>query len=647
MRFQPSFLEEIRNRVPVSAVVGRRVRLKKQGREMAGLSPFTREKTPSFFVNDDKRFYHCFSSGKHGDVFTFLMETEGLSFPEAVERLAGEAGLPMPKADPQAEQRERERAGLHEIMEMAAAFFEAQLSERAGANARSYLDGRGLTGDTRKTFRIGYAPGGRHALKDHLAGRGVTVEQMAEAGLIITGDDISIPFDRFRDRVMFPILDPRGRVIAFGGRALSSDQPAKYLNSPETPLFHKGDTLFNAMMARRSAQQTGKVHVVEGYMDVIAMTEGGFGNTVAPLGTALTENQLALLWRMADEPVLCFDGDSAGLRAAWRAAELALPHLKPGKSLQFALMPEGQDPDDVLRAQGREALAQLLGNTRSLADIVWTMAVESHPHDTPERRAALEARLGALVRSVGDETVRRHYGEEIGRRTRELFGGREGGRNQGQRGQGAFSRGRAEPFSKQSRTGAGYMPAAGLAGASDSLKRSALVTGARDMGRREVAIILTLLNHPVLLDDFAEEISELVMAHPELDRVRTAIVDIAAEDDLDLSAAMMRESLGRRGLEGALARLDSLWLARADWFAAPEAADTDAESGLRHMLALHRKINTLHRNLELAQADYERDITEANEARLFAIKAELEKAEGTEALVDGFGAQSGRPVRNF
>ncbi|MCB1483092.1 MAG: DNA primase [Rhodobiaceae bacterium] len=639
MRFPPSFLDEIRNRVPVSAVVGKRVRLKKQGREMAGLSPFTKEKTPSFFVNDDKRFYHCFSSGKHGDIFTFLMEVEGLSFPEAVERLAGEAGLQMPKADPQAEARERERAGLYEIMEMAAAFFEAQLADRAGSNARAYLDKRGLSPQTIRDFRIGYAPSDRRALKQALASEGVSSEQMAEAGLIITGEDISVPFDRFRDRVIFPIADARGRTIAFGGRALQADQPAKYLNSPETPLFHKGETLFNISGARKAAHDTGTIHVVEGYMDVIAMSEGGFANTVAPLGTALTENQLGLLWRMADEPVLCFDGDSAGLRAAWRAAEIALPFLKPGKSLRFALMPEGQDPDDVLRSQGRDALAQLLGTTRSLVDIVWTMAVESQPHDTPERRAALEARLSGLVRAVGDESVRRHYGDEIARRTRELFGGAPAGRQAGvQRGNRNYGAGRGNAFQTPGRLAS--------VGASDSLKRSALVTGARDMGRREVVILLTLINHPVLIADYAEELSDTVVSHPDLERLRGALVDAAA-DGAAADAAGLRESLGARGLGAVLERIDSLWLARADWFAGPDAADVDAESGLKHMLALHRKINTLHRNLEIAQADYERDISEANEARVFAILAELEKAEGTEAQVEGFGAQSGRPVRSF
>ncbi|MEZ5876607.1 MAG: toprim domain-containing protein [Tepidamorphaceae bacterium] len=556
-----------------------------------------------------------------------------------MERLAGKRGCRCPRPTPGGRTRTRARQASTRSYGNSGGFLREPAFRPGGSNARAYLDRRGLSADTRRRFRIGYAPSATACAEGSSGGQGITTAQMAEAGLIITGEDIAVPFDRFRDRVMFPIADARGRTIAFGGRALQADQP-KYLNSPETPLFRKGETLFSISGAARLLHDTGTVHVVEGYVDVIAMSDRGFANTVAPLGTALTEGQLGLLWRMADEPVLCFDGDSAGLRAAWRAAEIALPFLKPGKSLRFALMPEGQDPDDVLRSQGRDALAQLLGTTRSLVDIVWTMAVESQPHDTPERRAALEARLGGLVRSVGDETVRRHYGEEIARRSRELFGG---GRPQGQRPN--FQRGGYTPGRKGRGgfQGAGYSASAG---ASDSLKRSALVTGARDMSRREVVILLTLVNHPALIADHAEELCDTVISHPELERLRGALVD-AVSDGAEIDATALRESLGARGLGGVLERIDSLWLARADWFAGPDSADVDAESGLKHMLALHRKINTLHRNLEIAQADYERDISEANEARVFAILAELEKAEGTEAQVEGFGAQSGRPVRSF
>ncbi|MEP5516206.1 MAG: DNA primase, partial [Bauldia litoralis] len=398
MRFPPSFLDEIRARLPPSAVIGRRVKLKKQGREFAGLSPFNAEKTPSFYVNDQKGKWFDFSAQKNGDIFTFLMETEGLTFPEAVERLANDAGVPMPARDAQAEEREKVRATLHEVMELAAAFYEEALQSRAGASARGYLTNRDIGPNLQKRFRVGYAPADRGALKQHLASKNISQEQMVEAGLLITGDDVPVSFDRFRDRVMFPIADFRGRIVGFGGRAMSSDVSTKYLNSPETDLLHKGSLLYNGAEARKAAHDTDTVIAVEGYVDVIQMVGAGFGHTVAPLGTALTDRQLEILWRMADEPILCFDGDSAGVRAAWRAAETALPFLQPGKSLRFALLPEGQDPDDLIRTAGRQAMADVLAAARPLVDLIWSRETESGVFDTPERRAALEARLREIAR---------------------------------------------------------------------------------------------------------------------------------------------------------------------------------------------------------------------------------------------------------
>jgi DNA primase len=355
MRFTPQFLDELRARLPVSEVVGRRVKLRKAGREWKGLSPFNKEKTPSFFANDQKQAWFDFSSGRNGNIFDFVMLTEGVSFPEAVERLAAQAGVSLPKYSPEEEARDRRRKTLHDIAELAAKFFEATLAGRQGARGRGYLADRGLDSATQLKFRLGYAPNERFALKEHLGSQGVPVEDMIEAGLLVTGEDIPVPYDRFRDRVMFPITDLRDGVIAFGGRALEKDAPAKYLNSPETPLFHKGATLYNVAAARVAAHQGAPVIVVEGYIDVIALVGAGFAATVAPLGTALSAEQLMLLWRMADEPTLCFDGDSAGRRAAYRAVDIALPLLKPGKSLRFASLPEGQDPDDLVRAGGRGA----------------------------------------------------------------------------------------------------------------------------------------------------------------------------------------------------------------------------------------------------------------------------------------------------
>ncbi len=517
MGFPSQFLDELRARLPVSEVAGKRVKLKKAGREWKGLSPFNKEKTPSFTVNDQKGFYKDFSSGKHGDIFTFVMETEGLSFPEAVERLAGMAGLPMPVTSKDAEIREERRKTLHDVMEIAAKFFQATLSTRAGAKARGYLADRGMDPGTQLRFRIGYAPGERFALKEHLGSHGISVPDMIEAGLLIAGEDIPVPFDRFRDRVMFPITDLRGRVIAFGGRALERDVQAKYLNSPETSLFHKGSNLYNLPAARAAAHQGAAIVVVEGYVDVIAMVSAGFEAAVAPLGTALTEEQLSLLWKMSDEPVLCFDGDSAGRNAAYRAVDIALPRLQPGKSLKFALLPDGQDPDDLVRSDGREAVAEVIEQARPLAQMLWMRETEAGAFDTPERRAALEARISQIISGVGNETVRKYYRQDFSERLRALFGQNEiprarraaaGGAGDGWRqdqwqprpaGRGSFSgRGGA------SRPGQPYLVA------SPQLATSAIHRGYRTaIPPREALILQAVLNHPWLLHDHLEDLGRV------------------------------------------------------------------------------------------------------------------------------------------
>src|SRR5262252_1896241 len=423
MPFPPQFLDELRARLPVSDVVGRRVKLKKAGREWKGLSPFNKERTPSFFVNDQKGFYHDFSSGKHGDIFDFVMDTEGVSFPEAVERLASVAGIAVPKMSEAADAETHRRRTLHEVVELAAKFFETTLAARAGAKGRGYLADRGLDPATQLKFRVGYAPPERFALKEHLGALGISPDDMIEAGLLVTGDDIPVPYDRFRDRVMFPISDLAGRTVAFGGRALDKDAPAKYLNSPETPLFHKGATLYSGAAARQAAHDRAKVIAVEGYVDVIAMVTAGFPATVAPLGTALTEEQLGLLWKMTDEPLLCFDGDAAGRRAAYRAVDLALPKLVPGKSLLFATLPEGQDPDDLVRSGGAAAVAEVLAAARPLADVLWTRETETGRFDTPERRAGLDMRLNAMTAAIVHDAVRKYYRQELDGRLRSFFFG--------------------------------------------------------------------------------------------------------------------------------------------------------------------------------------------------------------------------------
>jgi DNA primase len=373
MRFDDRFLEEIKSRLRLSDVIGKTVKLKRQGREFVGLSPFTKERSPSFFVNDDKGFFHDFSSGKHGDLISFLQETERLSFVEAVERLAGEAGLQMPAPDPRAAEQEKQRQGLAEWLELAAAWFEGELRRPVGREARETLVRRGLPESEWSRFRLGFAPSGRTALKDYLIAKGARPAELVETGLLIAPEDGGAPYDRFRDRIIFPIADQRGRIVSFGGRAMDPEARAKYLNGPETSVFSKGRLLYGLYEARKilhagppSADgEDAALVVVEGYMDVIACQRAGIA-AVAPMGTALTEEQMEVLWRLHPEPTLCFDGDGAGRRAASRAIDRALPLLKPGKSFRFAIVTGGKDPDDVLREQGPVALRAQLAQTTPL-----------------------------------------------------------------------------------------------------------------------------------------------------------------------------------------------------------------------------------------------------------------------------------------
>lgn len=421
MRFPPHILDEIRARLPVSEVVGRRVKLKKQGREWAGLSPFNAEKSPSFFVNDQKGFYHDFSSGRHGDIFKFLQETEGLSFPEAVESLAGLAGVDLPKESPEAAVAAEKRKDLYDAAEAAALYFEGRLQTNDGAAARAYLAKRALNAQTQAAFRIGFAPDGREGLKSHLLAKGFTEAQLIDAGLTILPDDGRASYDRFRGRLMIPIQDGKGRVVAFGGRTLLPDGKPKYLNSSENSLFHKGQMVFNAHRARPAAHDAGTVVVVEGYMDAIAVYQAGFKAVVATLGTAFTEEQMGALWRFADEPVICFDGDKAGTAAAFRAIDRILPVLKTGKSFSFAFLPAGQDPDDLIRQGGISAFRQALSEAKPLFDVIWQRETAQISVERPEQRAVLEKKLFELLRTIPDPTLLKHYQASAGTALRDLF----------------------------------------------------------------------------------------------------------------------------------------------------------------------------------------------------------------------------------
>jgi DNA primase len=635
MRYSQSFLDEIRARLPVSEVVRRRVTLKKAGREWRGLSPFNPEKTPSFFVNDQKGFYHCFSSGKHGDQFRFLMETEGLSFRDAVERLASLAGVPIPAATPEEEKREARRKTLHEVVELAAKFFEESLQARIGARARGYLADRGLAPATIARFRIGYAPAERFALKEYLGGKGVPVEDMVEAGLLVSGEDIPLPYDRFRERVMFPIADFRGRIVAFGGRALDPEVSAKYLNSPETPLFRKGGLLYNGAAARAATQKGASLIVVEGYIDAIAMVSAGFEATVAPLGTALTEDQLLLLWRMAEEPILCFDGDSAGRRAAYRAVDLALPQLAPGKSLRFASLPEGQDPDDLIKNGGTEAMREVLGSARPLAEVLWLRESEAANLETPERRAALESRLAEILRMIGDETVRRYYRDDLKDRLANLF--------QPNRAQSSAPRYRPGP-----RRPGGRMPepASVLKPRSNRLAQSSIVRGRSAVPAREALILLAVLNHPWLLADHAEELAHLDFGHGDASNLRQTLLEAAAAGAAG-SASELAAYLETVGAQALSQRMERALSHGGDWEARPDAAREDVIAWWRQIVSLHRKKRTLSKELQEAERALGAEPTEANFAWLKDVQQRLAVLDGTETQFEGFGAPSGRPARTM
>lgn len=419
MRFPPELLDEIRARLPLSTVIGRKVTWdRKKSRVQRGdfwaCCPFHGEKTPSFHVDDRKGFYHCFGCGASGDHFRFLVDHDRLPFAEAVERLAGEAGVALPETSPAERETTRRRLRLADVVAMAEAFYRRAFLSSAGGRARAYAEARGLAPETVETFALSAAPDARDALRRHLAEAGVPEAAMVEAGLVARPDDGRAPYDRFRDRLLIPIHDARGRTVGFGGRALGPDREPKYLNSPEGPLFDKSRLLFNAHRAADAARRAGRVIVTEGYLDAIALHQAGIPEVTASLGTAFTEHHATLLWRMADEPVVCFDGDTAGRRAAFRAIDRLVPLLAAGRSFRFAFLPEGQDPDDLAKAGGRDAVEAVLARARPLVDVIWTRETEAAGRlDTPERRALLEARLDAAIAPIADDKVRRAYRDDL------------------------------------------------------------------------------------------------------------------------------------------------------------------------------------------------------------------------------------------
>jgi len=426
MSLTPGFLDELRTRTSLSQVVGRKVmwdqRKSNQGKgDMWAPCPFHQEKSASFHVDDQKGFYYCFGCHAKGDAISFVRETENVGFMEAVEILAREVGMPVPERDPRAQEKSDRRTLLAAVMEQAVQFYRLQLRTAQGEEARIYLEKRGLSQAAQDRWEIGFAPDARQSILQHLRDKGVDDSLIIDAGLCARPDDGGAPYDRFRGRIIFPIRDHRGLAIAFGGRAMDPNARAKYLNSPETELFDKGRSLFNVRAAREAAGKGQPLIVAEGYMDVIALSEAGFGACVAPLGTAITENQLQMLWRIAPEPVITLDGDTAGQRAAMRLVDLALPVLEAGKSLRFSVMPEGLDPDDLLKAQGSDAMQKLIDAAQPMVSLLWQREVEGKVFDSPERKAALDKAFADAVAKIKDENIRYHYSKELRDRRWDLF----------------------------------------------------------------------------------------------------------------------------------------------------------------------------------------------------------------------------------
>jgi DNA primase len=612
VRFDERFLDEIKTRLRPSDVIGKTVKLRKQGREYVGLSPFTKEKTPSFYVNDDKGQFFDFSSGKTGDIITFLQETQRLSFAEAVERLAAEAGVALPAVDPRAAEVEKKRQGLSDWLELAAQWFEAELRRPAGRDARAYLEQRGLPESEWSRFRLGFSPSGRTALKDYLVTKGARPAELVDAGLLIAPEDGGQPYDRFRDRIIFPITDPRGRIVSFGGRAMDPQARAKYLNGPETSVFHKGANLYGLAEARKilAAAPAGEeppLVVVEGYMDVIACQRAGIAG-VAAMGTALGEDQMEMLWRHHPEPTLCFDGDRAGRQAAARAMDRALPLLKPGKSFRFAIVEGGKDPDDVLRDQGPAALKAQLSQTTPFVEALFIRERDAEPLDTPERKAGLKVRLRKLAASIADPDLSQAYKEDLLGRFEQLTPTREPVYTIGAAAREMSRHG----WQKRREVKAGATTE--VKEATERMRRAPKAMAA--------ALALTAVRDPHVLDETIELVDRFGFGDEKLDGLAQELVKLRYEaDHLDMDVAVRR--LQSKGLGSSF-----LTALERDAKRAGVSAPFLAEAGerarklWREAFDLLVRLEGLERAVEEAVRDLPRDM---DASTLISLKAERDQ----------------------
>ena len=534
-------MDELRSRTSLSQVVGRKViwdaRKSNQGKgDMWAPCPFHHEKTASFHVDDRKGFYYCFGCHAKGDAISFVTETENVSFMEAVEILAREAGMPMPERDPRAQEKADKRSELAEVMELAVRWFRLQLKTAVAEEARAYLRRRGLDEAALERWEIGFAPDSWQGLWDALKGKNIADELILRAGLAKPSTKGGKPYDTFRGRIMFPIRDARGRAVAFGGRAMDPGDNAKYLNSPETELFDKGRSLYNVREARVAAGKGQPLLVAEGYMDVIALAGAGFEAAVAPLGTAITENQLQMLWRIDPEPIITLDGDTAGQRAALRLIDLALPLLEAGQSLRFAMMPEGQDPDDLLKSAGPEAFRRLIEEAVPMVQLLWQRETEGRVFDSPERKAALDKALREKIKLIRDPSIRSHYGQEIKDLRWKLFRPASAGRQAVQRGRGQWQ---AAPQAPLPSTKSSALAAAGTAGATEHL--------------REAVVLAVFVTCPHLVEDFEGGLEDMACADPFHGRLRDLLLRHGPEGP-EVLRDRIQSALGPDALENLLSQ---------------------------------------------------------------------------------------------
>jgi DNA primase len=614
MAFSSRFLDEVRNRVGLAEAVGRRVRLIKKGREYHGLCPFHNEKTPSFTVNEDKGFYHCFGCGEHGSVFDFVMKTNNMSFPESVEQLANEVGLEIPVETPEERQRQMRAKNLFEVVEAATAHYEKLLYMPEGKDALNYLFNRGVNEESIKQFRIGFSANSS-SLKRALVREGISDQLMTEAGLLIQPDDPSrTPYDRFRGRVMFPITDRRGRVIAFGGRILGNGEP-KYLNSPETPLFHKGDSLYALSQAVEAARDNKTILVTEGYTDVIALHQAGFKHAVAPLGTALTENQIQILWKVVPEPILCFDGDNAGQKAAFRAAERAMPLLKPGKSIRFIALPDGEDPDSLIKTKGIKAIEETLGEAVHLFEVIWRFNTFGCRLETPEDRAGLENRLKEAAAIIKDKTVQRYYLNSFKSRLWDEFGKNRSMNN--------VSGGRGNWRNQQT----SFV---------QMTEKSGQGAHIDTIWIQQAILIATLINHPLLFDRIGERLGSLEFKAPDLDKLRQEVLKTLALSPR-LEKQVLRDHLEVTGFAVLLNGLLSRQVINHAKFARPDENIDVVQKGWEQTFRLYRR-NQLLEEIQTVEKELSENPTTETFELLKALKQTAMQKEDAEIYLSNFSS---------